>query len=74
MRLSGPERIYSARKKAGHSQGEKEEIASAAAEHSESTGLRRTSVPESSLSLHLVVNLVSFLQVSLFSWQTCLQT
>lgn len=61
MRLSGSERIYSVRKKAGHSQGEKEEIASAAAEHSESVGLLRTSAPESSLSLDLVVNLVSLL-------------
>lgn len=74
MRLSGSERIHSVRKKAGHSEAE-EEIVSAAAEHSESGG---TSAPESSLSPHPLVNLVffffSFLWVSLFSWQTWLQT
>lgn len=53
MRLSGSERIYSVRKKAGHSEAE-EEIVSAAAEHSASGG---TSAPESSLyrRIHLLI-------------------
>lgn len=56
MRLSGSERIHSIRKKAGHSEAEEEETVSAAAEHSEGG----TSAPESSLSLHPLVNLVFF--------------